>query len=130
MGSPVALGALSLTPPVQKALPRVKQDRPAYGVAGKGFFDDKDKFWQPGQALYFDGVPNQDLVPLNKLAHDRMQAFLDYIDELGEKKAKKDGRAYVRKPREEWREDGTYDELPQPEYVMGMRKDGSNEAIR
>ena len=131
MAQPLALGALSITPRVHNPFPRVKQDRPAYGVGGKGFFDDKDKLWYPGQALYFNGEPNMDLTPLNKKAYDCMQAFLDKLDEAGEKKAKKDGRAYVRIVREEWREEGEEGpEIPQPEFVMGSRKEGSNEIIR
>lgn len=131
MGQPVQLGALSLTP--RQSLPPLrvtKQDKAAWGVGGKGFYDDKDKYWAVGQALYFDGEPNVDLTPLNKLAYDRMQAFLDKIDHLGALKAKKEGKSYVQLAREEWREDGAHDEIPMPEYVMGVKKEGHNEAIR
>ena len=128
--NPVALGALSLAPRQPYVRPRVKQDRPAYGVGGKGFFDDKDKMWHPGTALYFDGEPNLDLYPLNKLAHNRMQEFLDKLDLLGEEKAKKEKRAYIKVARKEWVEEDSEDDLPQPDYVMASRKEGQNEAIR
>lgn len=124
------LGALSLYPPKSQTPLRVKEDRPAYGVAGKGFFDDKDKMWYPGQALYFEGEPNTDLIPLNKIAYEKMQAFLDKLDALGLKKAKRDGKEYIPQPRQEWHEDGVQDDLPTPDYVMGMKKDGHNEQIR
>lgn len=130
MANPIALSALSLTQRQPYVRPRVKNDRPAYGVVGQGFFDDKDKKWEPGTALYFDGEPNADLYPLNKLAYDRMQLFLDKLDTFGEEKAKRDKKAYIRQPRKEWIEEDIEDELPQPQYVMGSRKEGSNEAIR
>lgn len=126
----VQLGALSLQPQKHPAPLRVKQDRPAYGVAGKGFFDDKDVLWYPGQALYFDGEPNIDLIPLNKAAWDKMQVFLDKLDQLGIKKAKKDGKEYIPLQRTEWRDDGEVADMPMPESVMGVRKEGKNEAIR
>lgn len=124
------LGALSLTPPKPYVQPRVKADKPAYGVAGKGFYDDKDKLWMPGQALYFDGEPNQDLVPLNKMAYDKMTEFWDKLDALGERKAKKEGKAYNPIVRQEWSDEGVVDDMPLPEQVMGVRREGHNEQIR
>lgn len=130
MGEMQQLGALSLNPPKEHRPLRVKQDKAAWGVAGKGFYDDKDKLWYPGQALYFDGEPNLDLIPLNKVAYDKQQEFLDKLDSLGLKRAKKDGKEYTPLTRQQWSEDGIIDDLPTPEFVMGSRKDGINEAIR
>lgn len=131
MGQPHQLGALSLSPPKPYTQPRVKADKAAYAVSGRGFYDDKDKFWNPGQALYFEGEPNLDLIPLNKLAYDKMSEFMDKLDALGERKAKKDSKTYNPIARQAWSEDGGYmEELPQPEQVMGVRKEGHNEAIR
>ncbi len=124
------LGALSLSPPKAHSPLRVKQDKPAYGVGGKGFYDDKDKFWNPGQALYFDGEPNLDLTPLNKVAFDKMTEFLDKLDALGERAAKKNGKAYTPIARLEWTEEGVLDDAPQPEQVLGARVEGHNEQIR
>lgn len=134
MGAPVALGALSLSPRQEYRKPKVKNDRPAYGVINNGFYDNNDKFWHAGQSLYFDGEPNQNLFPLNKLAYDKIQAFLDVLDMFGEEAAKnaKPKRAYVRQKRDEWN-DGDEVDLPQPEYVMGYdkKKDGhANDEIR
>lgn len=130
MGQPHQLGALSLTPPKPYIQPRVKQDKPAYGVTGKGFYDEFCKFWNPGQALYFDGEPNLDLIPLNKVAYDKMSEFLDKLDALGERKAKKEGKSYNPIVRMAWTEEGAVEELPQPEQVMGAKIEGHNDQIR
>lgn len=130
MGNPVQLGHLSITPPKPYVKPRIKADRPAYLVSGKGFFDGHE-LWNAGSSLYFDDEPNIDMIPLNKLAHDRLQEFLDKIELLEERKCKKEGKAFVKKPREEWREDGYDDvEIKLPESLMGVRTDKRNEAIR
>lgn len=128
----VALGALSINPRQPYQRPKVKQDRPAYGVINNGFFDHKDKFRYPGSMLYFDGEPNQNLYPLNKLAYDKMQAYLDKLDALGEEVAKnsKPKKAYVRQARQEWKEEDD-SELPMPENVMGVSKfDDGKDVIR
>lgn len=130
MGQPHQLGALSLTPPKPYVQLRVKEDKPAYGVTGKGFYDEYCKFWNPGQALYFDGEPNLDLIPLNKLAYDKMVEFWDKLDALGERKAKKEGKAHNPVIRMAWTEEGTVDELPMPEQVMGAKIEGHNDQIR
>lgn len=130
MGNPVQLGALSLSPPKPYAPPRVKQDKAAWLVGGKGFFDDKDKLWQPGQALYFEGEPSLELMPLNKLAYDKQQELLDRLDAFEMAACKKKGVTFVKKDRKEWNEGEVDDGLPQPESVMGVRKEGHNEAIR
>jgi len=124
------LGALSLNPPSEKRMPKVKEDRAAYLVGGKGFFNEKDKLLMPGQATYFDGEPNVDLIPLNKMAYDNMQKFLDKLDALGMKKAKRDNKEYIPMPRQSWSENGVVDDIPMPDSVMGVRKDGPDDTIR
>ncbi len=131
MGNPVQLGALSLEPHRPFVAPRIKhQDKAAWMVSGKGFFDDKDVFWRPGECLYFDGTPNTDLLPLNKLAFDRQQIWLDVQDEMEEKVCKANKRAFVKKSRKEWKETTEIDDLPTPDSVMGVKREGHNEAIR
>lgn len=131
MANPVQLGALSTEPAKPFTPPRIKhQDKAAWMVGGKGFFDDKDKFWRPGECLYFDGVPNADLVPLNKMAYERQQLWLDVQDELDEKVCKANKKAFVKRPRKEWKELSEIEDLPTPDSVMGVRKEGANEAIR
>lgn len=132
MASPMLqLGPLSIEPHRPYTPPRIRrQDVPAWMIGGRGFFDDKDKFWGPGECLYWDGTPNHDLIPINKLAYDKMQTWLDVMDELEEKKCKADKRMFVKKPRREWKETEFVDDLPMPDSVMGKKKDGVNEAIR
>ena len=131
MPQPIQLGALSTEKTTQYAPIRIRhQDKAAYGVGGQGFFDNKCKFWQVGSALYFDGVPNKDLQPLNKLAHERKQAWQSEIDDLGEKMAKKSGKLYVRTEPVEWVEGDDHDKIDMPENIYGAPIVGSNEAIR
>lgn len=130
MAKMVQLGALSTERHMPYQRPRVKQDKPAYGVIGTGFFDNNDKFWNPGEALYFNGEPNDNLIPLNKVAYDRIQLFKDKLDKMAEDKCKKDKVAFVPQARQEWSETDVEDDFPTPEYVMGMQKKESNDAIR
>lgn len=126
----IQLGALSIDRRPERAPFRVKQDKPAYGVGGKGFYDDKDRFWNPGEALYWEKEPNMDLTPLNKLAYDEMQKFLDKLDAYGQKKAKKEGKEYSPAAREAWVQDLDISELPSPQNLMGAPAEGKNEAVR
>lgn len=127
---PLAINGITTSPKQNYVRPRVKQDRPAYGVINNGFFDDKDKFWNPGEALYFDGEPSLNMVPLNKMAYDKIQVMLDVLDMYGEEKAKKDKKAWTPQPRQEWSEDDLSEDFPSPSAVMGAKKDGENTAIR
>lgn len=131
MANPVQLGALSLEPARPYTPPRIKhQDKAAWMVGGKGFFDDKAKYWRPGECLYFDGVPNADLYPLNKLAYDRQQMWLDVMEELDEKVAKANKKQYIKKERKPWKEFEDIGDVPMPEHVFAPRTEAQNEAIR
>lgn len=128
------LGALSINPPSHKPLPRLKEDKAAYEVAGKGFFTENDNYLYPGQALYFEGEPNFDLIPLNRKAWEKMQEFLDKIDSFGVKTAKAKNEIYrpsysahLRKP---WDENSGEIEIQTPDSVLGARKSGRDETIR
>ena len=124
------LGNLSLTPHKEFKMPKLKQDRPAYMVGGKGFFNSNDKFLYPGQMTYLDGEPNQDLIPLNKVAYDEMQKFLDKLDALASEKAKREKRSFIPQPRQEWREEEILEDLPAPDFVMASKKLGADDTIR
>ena len=111
--------------------PRVKQDVPAYGIGDpKGFYDNKDKFWQMGEALYYTEEPSLVMVPLNKLAHEKIQALYDKLNAFGDETAKKKKTAYTPLTLAPWSEDDMNEDFPAPESVMGMRKEGENTAIR
>lgn len=127
---PLAINGITTSPKAPYVRPRVKQDKPAYGVINNGFFDDKDKFWNPGEALYFDGEPSLNLIPLNKKAYDRIQGMLDMLDMFGEEKAKKDGKTYTPYARTPWTEDDENEDFKTPDSVMGVKKAGENLAIR
>lgn len=132
MANPVQLTALSTEPRRDRGPLRIKhQDKAAWSVGGKGFFDDKSKFWPAGSSLYFDGEPNVDLYPLNKFAHDSKQKLLDKLDRYGELAAKKANKAYVPLPREEWNENGDHEDIPMPKYVLGVpiKESEFNESI-
>lgn len=110
--------------------PRLKEDRAAWAVVGsQGFFDNNDKFWFSGQMLYFEGEPNASLVPMNKLAYDRQQQWLDVIDMFTEEKCKKDKVKFVKQPRQTWTDDEEM-ELPQVEHLMGVPRTTKNDEIK
>lgn len=131
MAEMMQLGPLSINPPRQYSPPRVKrQDKAAWMVAGKGFFDQNAKFWRPGECLYYSGVPNADLIPLNKLAYDNLQLWLDLMDELDEKACKANKKQFVPRPRQEWKEEGEIVDVPMPDSIFAPAAKEVNEAIR
>lgn len=127
---PLAINGITTAPKQNYVRPRVKQDRPAYGVINNGFFDDKEKFWNPGEALYYELEPSLSMVPLNKMAWERMQLLLDKLDEFGAQKAKADKRTYTPMARTPWTEDDENEDFKAPDSIMGVKKDGENQAIR
>ena len=79
--------------------------RAAYRVlSSSGFFSDDDVLYlvdangEPAE-IYFDGIPNEELEPLNDLAKERMTAYLNHLDDLGREAATKLGRPFVGRPR-------------------------------
>lgn len=131
MGNPIQLGALSIDRRPDLSPIKIKrQDKAAYGVGGKGFYDDKCKFHRVGSALYFDGEPNLDLTPLNKFAWEKMQAFIDKLNACGLKRAKKEGKEYVPLEQASWDDSADHDQIPTPQYLMGVPMKEQNEIIR
>lgn len=125
-----ALGALSLDRHQPYVKPKVKNDRAAYGVINDGFFDHKDKFRFPGTMIYFDGEPNFNLFPLNKMANDKMNEFLEKLNRYGEDAAKKNKKHFTPYVLKEWTEEEET-EIPQVENVMGVPKfDDGKDVIR
>lgn len=111
--------------------PRVKQDRPAYGITDShGFFDDKDKFWGMGEALYFDGEPSLAMVPLNKVAHARLKALYEKLNAFGVAAAEAKKASFTPMVLREWTEDDENEDFKSPDSVLGMKKEGENQAIR
>ena len=128
--SPRALGALSLDRRTPYVKPKIKNDHAAYGVINDGFFVHKDKFHFNGSMLYFDGEPNFNLYPLNKMANDQMNLFLDKLNGLGHEAAKRNKKTFTPYVLKEWTEEEEA-EVPQVENVMGMPKfDDGKDNIR
>ena len=110
--------------------PRIKNDRPAYVVINDGFYDQKDRFRQAGSHFYYDGEPNQNLVPLNKLANDKMNAFIEKLNTLSAAVHAKAKKQFTPQATKEWVEGEDFD-LPMVEHVFGMPKaDDGKDDIR
>lgn len=82
----------------------IDNTRAAYRVLDpNGFYVDDalyslDENGEP-MCIYFDGVPNEQLEPLNELAHDRLNSYLEHLDSLAKTAAEKMGRPFVGRPR-------------------------------
>lgn len=72
---------LSPNQPRQQYQPEINPDVPAYIVIEKrGFFDDNDHLWNKGEMIYWEGVPNPGLDPLNELAEERLREYFIMLD--------------------------------------------------
>lgn len=130
MAEMVQLGALSLKRRTENLQPpKVKQNVPAYRVGGKGFYDQFNRLWFAGEALYFEDEPNEDMIALNKLAYDRLQLLYDKLDECEEKFCRQNKKQFVKRPRVAWDDENINVAIPLPDSVFGVKKHGSNIAI-
>lgn len=78
----------------------ISNERAAYRILDpNGFFSDDDTLYKEGSEIYFDGIPNEQMEPLNQVARDRLVAHLEELDRLGREAAAKAGRAYAGRPR-------------------------------
>lgn len=77
----------------------IPDDVPAYQIQkGKFFGVDSqglDHLYLAGEVILYWEEPNLQMKPLNKLAWEEMDIFLDKLDKLGMQKAKEDKRGYV-----------------------------------
>lgn len=77
----------------------INPNRPAYRVqAIHGFYAD-DHLYEEGDTLYFDGEPNEELEPLNEVAYQKLQTYLEKLDTFGRLAAEKFGRPWVGRAR-------------------------------
>ena len=97
-------GAMSPMPPVNYAMPNVRQDRPAYRILKMCFLDDRACF--EGELVYWDEEPNKEMEPLNDLAKKATNAFFDSREELAKAHSAAKGNKYIplRRPIEEERD--------------------------
>lgn len=79
--------------------------RAAYRILDpNGFYADDDTLYivdADGNypEIYFDGIPNEQMEPLNELARERLTAYLENLDRMASEDAKKLGRTYNGRPR-------------------------------
>lgn len=84
----------------------IDNTRAAYRIlAPNGFFGPDDHLYIVDASgnypeIYFDGIPNEDMEPLNDLARARYVAEMERLDNLGREAAAKAGRAYAGRPRD------------------------------
>jgi hypothetical protein len=78
----------------------IPSDRPAYRIlAVEGFFGPDCHLYREGECIIFDGIPNEEMEPLNELARDRLRQYSEMLDVEAEKVAKQAGRAFTGRPR-------------------------------
>lgn len=84
----------------------IDNTRAAYRILSpNGFFGPDDHLYMVDAdgnypEIYFDGIPNEDMEPLNNLARARYVAEMERLDNLGREAAAKAGRAYSGRPRD------------------------------
>ena len=81
----------------------IDQTRACYRILNP-FFGPDDTLYSVDQngdpaIVYFDGEPNEEMEPMNKLAEERLSALMEKLDDLGRKAAEKVGRPFVARPR-------------------------------
>lgn len=80
--------------------------RAAYRIlAPNGFFGPDDHLYIVGPdgtypEIYFDGIPNEEMEPLNDLARARLANYLNDLDDKGRLAAEKAGKSYASRPRD------------------------------
>jgi hypothetical protein len=69
-------------------------------LAEKGFYGPDCHLYVEGDEIYFDGVPNEEMEPLNDPARKRLVEYVEFLDEEGRKTAEKLGYRFVGRPRD------------------------------
>lgn len=78
----------------------IPSDRPAYRVlAVEGFYGPDDHLYREGDCIIFDGIPNEEMEPLNEIARKKLQMYSNWLDEEARKVAAKHGREFQSRPR-------------------------------
>lgn len=74
--------------------------RAAYRVLDpSGFYSDNDTLYAEGDEIYFEGEPNDQLEPLNEVAKNRLNTYLEKLDTQARESAIKLGRPYTGRAR-------------------------------
>lgn len=83
----------------------VDNNRAIYRVLDpSGFYGPDDNLYQFDEngdpaVIYFDGEPNEQLEPVNELAKERLNTYLEKLDNLARVAAEKLGRPFIGRPR-------------------------------
>ena len=78
----------------------IPSDRPAYRILSvEGFNGPDDHLYREGDCIIFDGVPNEEMEPLNEIARQRLAEYSAMLDEEARKVAAKFGRTFAARPR-------------------------------
>lgn len=78
----------------------IPQDRPVYRILNvAGFFGPDDHLYPEGAVIAFQDEPNEDMEPLNQLAKEALENYLNKLDDFARAVAKKNGRQFSGRPR-------------------------------
>lgn len=78
----------------------IPQDRPVYRILNvAGFYGPDSHLYKEGEIIAFRDEPNEDMEPMNQLAKEAMEKYLNKLDELARAVAKKNGRQFAGRPR-------------------------------
>lgn len=88
---------LSPSPPQYQPALIIPQDRPVYRIGEGNFFGPDDHLYTEGNVIAWDDEPNEEMVPMNELAKDKMIEYLAKLDVAGRKVAEKIGVGYTNK---------------------------------
>lgn len=80
--------------PRQYAPAVIPNDVPVYKVGAGKFYVD-DELLNEGTLITWEEEPNPDLIPMNKLAVEKMREYLQQLDVWGHEKAVADKKKYV-----------------------------------
>ena len=87
-------------PPKKEVLPDIPQDRPVYRILNEqGFYAPNDRLYQAGEFVALWDVPNEDMEPMNELAREALDKYIDTLEASAKLVAEKNGRAYSGRPR-------------------------------
>jgi len=72
----------------------IREDKPQYLVGDEKFFSG-NRLYEKGSPITLEGEPNPHMIPLNRLAFERMKAYHEKLDKFGQKWAQKNEKYYV-----------------------------------
>ena len=87
-------------PPRQKNDPVIPEDRPCYRILDeKGFWGPDDTLHLVNEIIVLWDVPNENMEPMNAMARERFEKYIDSLEESARKVAELNGRYFAGRPR-------------------------------